>query len=73
MAGVADGYPGRQSQPCYCLREERIDRLLGVGIELQQAEKLLRSLGLKTERRGKRRKLKVVCRRSRPDLTREAI
>jgi phenylalanyl-tRNA synthetase beta chain len=70
-AGV-DLYPGRAKPKALRLRQERIERLLGVSVELDQAEKLLRAIGLKTERQTKNRSLRVIVSPSRPDLTREA-
>ena len=68
----ADLYPGRAKPKALRLRQERIERLLGVSVELDQAEKLLRAIGLKTERQTKNRSLRVIVPPSRPDLTREA-
>jgi phenylalanyl-tRNA synthetase beta chain len=71
-AGAADRHPGKAKPAMIRLREERIEKLLGVRIDLKEAEKLLRSLGLKTERQAKSRGLKVSVPTSRPDLAREA-
>ena len=72
LAGAADSYPGRVKPIALQLRQERIERLLGVPVELEQAEKLLQALGLKTERQIKSRSLRVDVPATRPDLTREA-
>jgi phenylalanyl-tRNA synthetase beta chain len=72
VPGVADRYPGRRKALVLVLREERVEQILGVRIRAPQAEKLLRSLGLKTQRQGNGRKIKVVVPPRRPDLTREA-
>jgi phenylalanyl-tRNA synthetase beta chain len=72
LGGAADCYPGRAKPLAIRLREERIEKLLGVHIDLKQAEKLLHALGLKSERQSKSRSLKVAVPSSRPDLTREA-
>jgi phenylalanyl-tRNA synthetase beta chain len=72
LSGVADHYPGRTKSLAIRLREERIEKLLGVPLDLKQAEKLLHALGLKSERQTKSRSLKVAFSSSRPDLTREA-
>ena len=70
--GVADRYPRRPKPAAIMLREERIVELLGVRIEGQQAEKLLKSLGLETQRQARRGAIKVISSSRRPDLTREA-
>src|SRR4029434_1877068 len=72
LAGAADSYPGRIKPIALRLRQERIESLLGVPVELEQAEKLLRALGLKIERQKKSRSLRVEVPAARPDLTREA-
>jgi len=69
---VADRYPGRPKPTTLFLREERVEAILGVRIGAQQAEKLLRSLGLKTQRQASSRRIKVVVPARRRDLTREA-
>ncbi|HEY7221136.1 MAG TPA: phenylalanine--tRNA ligase subunit beta [Candidatus Binatia bacterium] len=71
-SGAADRYPGRAKPLAIRLREGRIEKLLGVHIDLRQAERLLHALGLKSARQTKSRSLKVVTPSSRPDLTREA-
>ncbi|HSE90118.1 MAG TPA: phenylalanine--tRNA ligase subunit beta [Candidatus Binatia bacterium] len=72
VPGVADRYPGRPKPATLFLREERVEAILGVRIGAQQAEKLLRSLGLKTQRQPSRGRIKVVVPTRRADLTREA-
>jgi phenylalanyl-tRNA synthetase beta chain len=72
VPGVADRYPGRPKPKTLFLREERVEAILGVRIGAQQAEKLLRSLGLKTQRQPSRGRIKVVVPTRRADLTREA-
>ena len=67
--GVVDCYPKKIAPLKIRVREQRIEKLLGIGIELKRAETLLRSLGLKTIRQAKY--LNVVVPTSRPDLTRE--
>ena len=71
-AGMADRYPGRVKPPTILLREERIERLLGVKIDRKEAAKLLSALGMKTRDYPRRRSLTIVPPTSRPDLTREA-
>jgi len=72
VPGVADRYPGRPKPATLFLREERVEAILGVRIGAQQAEKLLRSLGLETQRQASRGRIKVVVPTRRADLTREA-
>jgi phenylalanyl-tRNA synthetase beta chain len=72
VPGVADRYPGRPQPSPLFLREERVEEILGVRIGGQQAEKLLRSLGLKTQRQASSGRIKVVVPPRRRDLTREA-
>jgi phenylalanyl-tRNA synthetase beta chain len=72
VSGFGDRYPGRTKPTALFLREERVEEILGVPIRAQQAEKILRALGLKTERQASRRKIKVVVPPRRRDLTREA-
>ena len=69
LAGAADCYPEKVKPVTIRLRKQRISRILGVEIELRQAEILLRSLGLRTIRQA--HQLTVVVPSSRPDLTRE--
>lgn len=69
--GVADRYPRRPKPAAIVLREERLMRLLGARIEGQEAEKLLNSLALKTQRQARRGTIRVVASSRRPDLTRE--
>jgi phenylalanyl-tRNA synthetase beta chain len=71
-SGVADRYPGRVKPPTIMLREERIERLLGIKIDRKQAAKLLAALGMKTSDQARRRSLAVVPPASRPDISREA-
>jgi phenylalanyl-tRNA synthetase beta chain len=71
VPGVADRYPGRPRAATLSLREKRVEEILGVGVGAKQAEKLLRSLGLKTHL-ASRGRIKVVVPARRPDLTREA-
>ena len=72
VPGVADRYPGRPKPSTLFLREERVEEILGVRIGAQQVEKLLRSLGLKTQRQASSGRIKVVVPPRRRDLTREA-
>jgi phenylalanyl-tRNA synthetase beta chain len=72
VPGVADRYPGRPRAVTLSLREKRVEEILGVKLGAKQAEKLLRSLGLKTQRQAGRGRIKVVVPSRRADLTREA-
>jgi len=70
VPGVVDCYPRRSKPFAIALREERIAKLLGVAIDGKRAEKLLQSLGVKTERRAGKI-IKCLPPSSRSDLTRE--
>jgi phenylalanyl-tRNA synthetase beta chain len=70
--GLLDRYPRKAKSPIILLREKRVEEIIGVQIEGRKIEKLLRSLGLKAQRRGKSGTIKVVPPSSRSDLTREA-
>jgi phenylalanyl-tRNA synthetase beta chain len=72
VPGVADRYPGRPRDAILSLREKRVEEILGIRLGAKQAEKLLRSLGLKTQRQAGRGSIKVVVPARRSDLTREA-
>jgi phenylalanyl-tRNA synthetase beta chain len=72
LPGVADRYPGRAKPATLFLREGRVEENLGVRIGSRKAEKLLRSLGLKTQRRAGSERIKVIVPPRRRDLTREA-
>jgi phenylalanyl-tRNA synthetase beta chain len=72
LPAVADRYPGRAKPATLFLREKRVEEILGVRIGAQQAEKLLRALGLKTQRQASSGRIKVVVPPRRRDLTREA-
>jgi phenylalanyl-tRNA synthetase beta chain len=71
VPGVVDRYPGRPKPSTILLREARIAELLGVAMDGRVAERLLRSLGVKTRRRAGKI---IACSPppSRTDLTREA-
>jgi phenylalanyl-tRNA synthetase beta chain len=70
-AGTADRYPRKAKTATLWLREERIERLLGVRVDGRQVEKLLRSIGLDARRVEKQKKIRVVAPARRPDLCRE--
>jgi phenylalanyl-tRNA synthetase beta chain len=72
LPAIADRYPGRAKPATVFLREKRVEEILGVRIGTPQAEKLLRSLGLKTQRQPSSGRIKVVVPPRRRDLTREA-
>ena len=69
--GVLDAYTSKAKPAAIILRAARIEKLLGVALPLKQAEKLLRSIGMKTSRLGKSA-LKVFPPTSRTDISREA-
>src|SRR5262249_29213842 len=71
LPAVADRYPRRAKPVAVSLREARIEEMLGVRIGAQHAEKLLRSLGLKTQRQPSSGRIKVVVPQRRRDLARE--
>lgn len=71
-AGVSDRFPGKVNPPTIVLREDRIEKLLGLKIEGKQAATLLSALGMKTRDHARRRSLTIVPPTSRPDITREA-
>ena len=70
--GVVDRYPGKRRPAELILREDRIERLLGVAVDAKKSEGLLRGLGLKAERQAKKKAIKVTLSSERPDLRREA-
>jgi len=70
-AGVADRYPRKPRKSTLWLREERIEKLLGVRVDGKQAVKLLRSLGLDARCVEKQKRIRVVAPARRPDLCRE--
>ncbi|MGH7926788.1 MAG: phenylalanine--tRNA ligase subunit beta, partial [Candidatus Binatia bacterium] len=70
VPGVVDRYPGLPKASAIVLREERVAELLGAEIDGKVAEKLLRSLGVKTKR-GAGKVIHCAPPTSRPDLTRE--
>jgi phenylalanyl-tRNA synthetase beta chain len=72
MAGSADSYPGKTKPPVIVLREERIEKLLGLKLDGKQAERLLRSIGMTTTRHKSNRSLRVIPPPSRSDISREA-
>jgi phenylalanyl-tRNA synthetase beta chain len=72
VPGVADRYPRRPKTRTLSLREQRVEDILGVRIGVRQAEKLLRSLGLKTKQHARAGIIKVFVPSSRADLAREA-
>jgi phenylalanyl-tRNA synthetase beta chain len=69
--GVADRYPAKVKPPTILLRDEHVERLLGVKIDRKNAAKLLGALGMKTRDHARRLSLTVVPPTSRPDITRE--
>jgi phenylalanyl-tRNA synthetase beta chain len=69
--GVADRFAGTVKVPTILLREERIEKLLGLRLTRQQVEKLLQRLGMETKPQARSRSLKVIPPTRRADLTRE--
>lgn len=69
--GVIDRFPAKPKTPAIALRQERVEKLLGLRLSPKHMIVVLRSLGMKVEARGGGH-LKVVPPTSRPDLTREA-
>lgn len=70
-AGIVDRYPRKPKTATLWLREERIEKLLGVRVDGKQAVNLLRSLGLDARRVEKQKRIRVVAQPRRPDLCRE--
>lgn len=71
-AGVYDRFPGNVNPPTIVVREDRIEKLLGLKIDRKKAAARLSDLGMKTRDRARRRSLAIVPPTSRPDITREA-
>jgi len=71
VSGLLDCYPQRRKPPSIVLRQERLEKLLGIQIDLATVERLLRSLGLRTARRPRKRLIEAVPPTHRSDLTRE--
>ena len=72
LGEVLDSYPKPPHASSILLRQERIEKVLGVKIAPVEAERLLSSLGLKTQKGAAEGTLVVVPPTSRSDLTREA-
>ena len=70
LEGVADRYALRAQAKTILLRNEKIERLLGIEISPREVEKALQSLGLKIRQRSKEGH-KVIAPSYRRDLTRE--
>ena len=71
-AESADSYPGKTKPPMITLRQERVEKLLGLALDVKQTEALLRSIGMTTKRQAKTRSFQVTAPTSRPDISREA-
>jgi phenylalanyl-tRNA synthetase beta chain len=71
-AGVLDSYPRPAQPPSILLRQDRIEKLLGVKIAPAEAETILTALALKTKKGAEEGTWVVVPPTSRSDLTREA-
>jgi phenylalanyl-tRNA synthetase beta chain len=72
LAGVVDCFPGKIESSTVLLREERIEKLLGLKLDSNRIERLLGSLGMKTKFDPSNRSIEVVPPTSRRDITREA-
>ena len=70
--GVLDSYPLPPQLPSILLRQDRIEKLLGVEIAPVEIERILTSLGLETKKGEGEGTWLVVPPTSRCDLTREA-
>ncbi len=68
---VIDRFPGKPKVPAIALREERVEKLLGLRLNQKQITFVLGSLGMKVEAR-RNGSLKVIPPTRRPDLAREA-
>jgi phenylalanyl-tRNA synthetase beta chain len=71
-AGVLDSYPRPPQPPSILLRQDRIEKLLGVEIAPVATERILRALGLETKKGEGEGTWVVLPPTSRCDLTREA-
>ena len=71
-AGVLDSYPRPPQPPSILLRQDRIEKLLGVEIASFEAERILTGLGLEAKKGEGEGTWLVVPPTSRCDLTREA-
>ena len=71
-SGVLDSYPQPPQPPSILLRQDRIEKLLGVEIAPVEAERILTALGLKIKKDAGEGSWVVVPPTSRCDLTREA-
>jgi phenylalanyl-tRNA synthetase beta chain len=71
-ADVLDSYPRPPQASSILLRQDRIEKVLGVKIAPLEAERLLKALGLQTKKGNGEGALMVVPPTSRSDLTREA-
>jgi len=72
LNGVLDVVARKVKTLAIILRQDRIEKLLGLKLDLKQAEKILNSLGMKTRLQSKNRSLSVIPPASRPDINREA-
>jgi phenylalanyl-tRNA synthetase beta chain len=72
VKGRLDRYSRPPKEQTIDLREERIEKLLGVRLERREVDRLLTALGLKVRKASKKGTLKVVAPPRRRDLTREA-
>jgi phenylalanyl-tRNA synthetase beta chain len=71
-AGTVDHYPGEVKPPTIILREERVERLLGLKLERKEMAELLGGLDMKIKDQARRHSLAIMPPSSRTDITREA-
>jgi phenylalanyl-tRNA synthetase beta chain len=72
FAGVLDSYPNPPQPRSILLRQERVNKVLGIEIAPVEVERILTGLGLKTTKAAGEGSLLVLPPTSRSDLTREA-
>jgi phenylalanyl-tRNA synthetase beta chain len=72
VQGRLDRYFRLPKERIIDLREQRIEKLLGVRIEQREIDRFLKALGLRVRKASRKGALKVVAPPRRPDLTREA-
>ncbi|HVO94482.1 MAG TPA: phenylalanine--tRNA ligase subunit beta, partial [Terriglobales bacterium] len=72
VIGVLDLYPRKVKAPTILLRQDRIENLLGLKVDLEEVEKILQALAMSTRLQKKNHSLEVMPPTSRPDISREA-
>lgn len=71
VSGVIDNYPQPLETPVLTIDAERVERLLGISIEIDQVEQLLESIGLSVTAGDSATSRQVIVPSFRPDLERE--